>query len=276
MSWIRTANDSRSVRRQSAGHLHHRPRRRRLRRARPARRPPAALAGRHLDRGRHVAGARKPGRLPPSDALPQAAPRRPGQPGSGRARRGEQLRRDRALAVVGSTSCLTAAYLRLRGRRCLDDGSGCCGGLRGISSAKSMSALHMKLPLHLVLGLASFLATVLPAAWPVNAATTPVPDQPAAARALSTAFAGVVRAVRPSVVRLEVEYQPRASEALSAPDPVGTLAEPAPPSTPRSRKATHRHGGDRRRSRFPHHQPPCGPGRHRHRRRPPRRSQAVG
>ena len=92
----------------------------------------------------------------------------------------------------------------------------------------------MKLSLRLGLGLVSFLVTVLPAAWPVNAATTPVPDQPAAARALSMAFAGVVRAVRPSVVRLEVEYQPRASEALSAPDPVGTLAEPAPPSTPRS------------------------------------------
>ena len=48
------------------------------------------------------------------------------------------------------------------------------------------------------------------------------------------AFAGAVSAVRPGVVRLEVDYQPRAPEASSAPDPVGTLAEPAPPATPRS------------------------------------------
>jgi serine protease Do len=92
----------------------------------------------------------------------------------------------------------------------------------------------MKLHLHLRLGLVSLLMTVLPAARAVNAATTPIPDQPAAARALSMAFAGAVRAVRPGVVRLEVDYQPRAPEATSAPDPVETLTAPAPPSTPRS------------------------------------------
>jgi S1-C subfamily serine protease len=98
----------------------------------------------------------------------------------------------------------------------------------------SFARVRPRTPLHLGLGLVSLLVTVLPAARAVNAATTPLPDQPAAARALSMAFAGVVRAVRPSVVRLEVVYQPHAPEALSAPDPVGTLAEPAPPSTPRS------------------------------------------